>query len=77
MLYKVNLKTACGCEKVVFETGGMSAYYKIPLRATRIVCREPGVNPTEAWGVRLFELLKIHKRSSRRTELWYEEVVNG
>lgn len=78
MLAKIHLKTACGCTKEFFESA--SRFYRqceVPIHATYIPYRAPGNTPTEVWGKRVFDLVKFHKRSARRIELWYEEVVNG
>lgn len=76
MIYKVNLRTACGCTKSLFESGGMSLHYKVPIRATKFAQRDFMLSPgTEIWDSRVFALVDAQKKSARRTELWYEEVI--
>lgn len=74
MLAKVHLKTACGCTKVFFDTmPTVYPGYRVPISATRTNLNEPGLTPTESWGVRGFILSNWHWISSRRIELWYEK----
>jgi len=78
MLAKINLRTACGCTKVFFErVSWVYPGYRVPISATCIPAREPGVTPRESWSIRNFELVNWHWLSKHRVELWYEEVYLG
>jgi hypothetical protein len=77
MLAKINLKTACGCERSYFEkTDKVPPEIAVSIMATDIAFRGH-MTPSEAASKRTFRLMKLDTRSSRRIELWYEEVVYG
>ncbi len=75
MLAKIHLKTACGCTREFFEKDDwIRPVYRVPIGAT-VVLPRVGPLPSEVWDIRNFLLIDKVWKSSRRVELWYEEIV--
>jgi hypothetical protein len=77
MLAKIHLRTACGCTRELFHPNAMlpMARYVVPISG-RVPWREgdpPGI--TTGHTKREFALMNWEWRSTRRIELWYEEIV--
>ncbi len=79
MLAKINLKTACGCTRVLYERVHELHYkYDVPIRVTLIGgTLDHAWVPPETMLTRTFGLVRRRLKSTVRTELWYEEVVYG
>ncbi len=73
MLAKIHLKTACGCAKEFFQhvERPLPKYWEVPIRVHSMSF---DLWKRETWTRRRFYIVDAMWRSSRRVELWYEEV---
>lgn len=77
MLAKINFKTACDCTKHIFESD-----FKLPVPWRYVVpisgptpFTEPSLGRSTSYSLRTFGLIRGHRRSRQRIELWYEEIL--
>jgi hypothetical protein len=76
VLAKIHLKTACGCTRVFFQpVDTVPRQVHIPLRATDVTY--PFGGPLKSvYDKRAFSVVEGLWKSTRRIELWCEEIVN-
>ncbi len=83
MLAKINLKTACGCTRILYESVHETRYkYDVPIKSTMCLwatlIKSTDLLPPETTALtRTFSLVRRKSVSTVRVELWYEEAVYG
>ena len=84
MIVKINLKTACGCTRTIYEQLDNSKegwaylypYYRVPIYHTDVLSggvsfRDIGCTLT----TRIFNFVSATPIYKRRVEIWYQERV--